>query len=145
MIAFTSLIESSIGIMASSFPSLRRFYRRLLKKDVGDDGGLTPNTDDIITFGASGPSKDGMGRGPRSSRNKFHNPTDMGISLTTVQGRSHKDKWERLNDGDSDKSNLLRMESVKGIRAQYTYTVEIEEDTDGSTGTRSDSRAPKRS
>lgn len=122
--------------MASSFPSLRRFYRRLQNKEVGGEGGLTPNTDDIITFGAGGgSSKEGLGKGSRSARSGFRNPTDHGISLTTVQGRSHKDKWERLHDGDSDKSDLLRMESVKGIRAQYTYTVEIEEDTDGSTGT----------
>lgn len=128
--------------MASSFPSLRRFYRRLQNKEVGGDGGLTPNTDDIITFGAGGSSKDGLGRGSRSARNGFRNPTDVGISLATVQGRSHKDNWERLHDGDSDKSDLLRLGSVKGIRAQYTYTVEIEEDTDGSA--RAESRGSKR-
>lgn len=119
MIVFCSLIESSIGIMASSLPSLRRVVRRIKHADAsGDSAEYRANTDDIITFGAGGSSKEGRG-----ARGGFCNPTDAGISLTTVQGRSYKDNWTRLHDSDSDRG--------QGIKAQYTYAVEVEEDSDG--------------
>ncbi|KAG9253243.1 cytochrome P450 [Emericellopsis atlantica] len=146
MIVFCSIIESSIGIIASSFPSVRRFVRRLRNNGTDPtENNYQPNTDDIITFGGGGGGSGGasskqQGRGSKTTRSAFHNPTDVGISLTTVKGRTHGEKWERLNDGDSDKRDLLRKESVKGIRAQYTYTVEVEEDTDGSMDARSKPR-----
>lgn len=118
MIVFCSLIESSVGIMASSFPSIRRFARRITHPDANSaPRDYIGNTDDIITFGAgAGRSAEALGR------SSFRNPTDAGISLTTVQGRSHKDNWTRLHDSDSDRG--------QGIKAQYTYTVEVEEDSD---------------
>ena len=145
MIVFCSIIESSIGIIASSFPSVRRFVRRLRNNGTDPtENNYQPNTDDIITFGggggSGGASSKHQGRGSKTSRSAFHNPTDKGISLTTVKGRTHGESWERLNDGDSDKRDLLRRESVKGIRALYTYTVEVEEDTDGSVDARSKPR-----
>jgi hypothetical protein len=57
----------------------------------------------------------------------FRNPTDTGLSFATVHA---KGDWERLQDGDSDKGNLLEdnAESKRGIRADYTYSVELSQD-----------------
>lgn len=74
----------------------------------------------LVTFGSVPIS----GRTGVRSRTMFRNPTDTGLSFTTVHAKGGD--WERLQDGDSDKGNLLP-ENGDGnrIRADYTYSVEL--------------------
>jgi hypothetical protein len=54
----------------------------------------------------------------------FRNPTDTGLSFATVHAKGGD--WERLQDGDSDKGNLLdQTNDGTRIRADYTYSVEL--------------------
>ena len=105
---------------------------RLANKEVSENNSAkTPNNStpkSLITIGGSG----GSGFSPRGRRNVFSNPTDLGVSLTTVQakGGSARD-WERLHDEEDEiplspcKDGVGSNQSG-GIRADYTYTVELE-------------------
>ncbi|CRK24752.1 hypothetical protein BN1723_013378 [Verticillium longisporum] len=118
-----SNIETGIGCVASSIPSLRRLImrRRGLEDSTQHSGRATAGDVSLFTFGNSKKT-------PGASRDRFRNPTDVGFSLTTVQGLGD-DNWERLQDGDSDKGDLLSAdrEGAKGIRAHYTYAVEYDQ------------------
>jgi hypothetical protein len=52
----------------------------------------------------------------------FTNPTDRGITSTHINRGDNN--WERLSDEDSDKGILVNGQN--GIRADYTYSVELE-------------------
>ncbi|TDZ16400.1 Satratoxin biosynthesis SC1 cluster protein 4 [Colletotrichum orbiculare MAFF 240422] len=113
-----SNVETGIGCIASSVPSLRRFIAR------------TRGTTDNSTPSKSNNTKTGLftfGSKPidARSRDRFRNPTDVGFSLATVHGRGDE-SWERLQDGDSDRGDLLASDHKGGIHAQYTYQVDIE-------------------
>lgn len=99
-----SNIETGIGCITSSIPSLRKLIR---------GGGGSTND-------ATGVSN----KAGESTRDRFRNPTDGGFSLTTVKGRPDDNKWERLRDGDDENKLLASHSSKGGIRAEYTYVVE---------------------
>jgi len=127
IITLCSHIELGVGILASSFPSIRRLF--LATRNGGSYGtgpsevSAKANTDDLVTFGGTNKSRSKNRRGPSVSHERFRNPTDLGISLTTVQGRQNSE-WTRLQDGDSDKEIILPKD--KGIRAEYTFSVEVD-------------------
>jgi hypothetical protein len=149
-IVLFSLIETGVGCMAASFPSLRRFYHR--QKGINTQASaLSGVNDDIITFGGSGGggkksrltwrrrngetggSNGGKEVDSQSRTRSFRNPTDLGISLTTVQGSARRgdQEWERLEDGDSshsDERELVKKNKASegGIRKHSTYEVDVQ-------------------
>ncbi|UPX11605.1 uncharacterized protein EKO05_0002202 [Ascochyta rabiei] len=114
-----SNIETGIGCIASSVPSLRHFFRR------NDDGSSGPSNKrsgtgtQLITVGGSNQQ--------RKLRDSFRNPTDIGFSLSTVHHGRAEDNWERL-DGDSDKSDAPT--DPKRIYAERSYAVDVESDSE---------------
>lgn len=108
-------------------PTIRLLFIRT--KTAESSGAKTPDplqgSNSLVTFGSTP-----INRGPGSkSRGMFRNPTDTGLSFATVHAKQKGGDWERLQDGDSDKGNLLE-ENVspngnRGIRADYTYSVEL--------------------
>jgi hypothetical protein len=151
-IVLFSLIETGVGCMAASFPSLRRFYNR--RRGIATQASASSGAnDDIITFGGGGDSSNKRSRPTWRRRTghetvdegddtldnqgrtrSFRNPTDLGISLATVQGRSmtrDKGDWERLEDGDSshsdDRELVKRGKPRDGaICKQSTYAVDVQ-------------------
>ncbi|KAH6638159.1 hypothetical protein C7974DRAFT_432869 [Boeremia exigua] len=119
-----SNIETGIGCIASSVPSLRHFFRR------GNDGSSGPSNNkrsgtgtQLVTVGGS--------RQQKRLRDSFRNPTDIGFSLSTVHHGRADDQWERL-DGDSDKSDAPI--DPKRIYAERSYAVDIESDSEARKG-----------
>lgn len=127
IVTLCSHIELGVGTLASSFPSIRRLF--LATRNGGSYGSgpgdvsAKSNPDGLVTFGGSNKARSRNRRGPSVSHERFRNPTDLGISLTTVQGRQNSE-WTRLQDGDSDKETILPRD--KGIRAEYTFSVEVD-------------------
>jgi hypothetical protein len=120
-VAYTVLcsnIETGIGCIASSVPSLRHFFRR------NGDGSSDPSNKrsgtgtELVTVGGS--------RQQRRLRESFRTPTNIGFSLSTVHHGRADDNWERL-DGDSDKSGAPI--DVKRVYAERSYAVDIESDS----------------
>jgi hypothetical protein len=144
-----SNIETAIGCVATSIPTIRLFFMRS-SQTPNNSGAKTPTplngSKSLVTFGStpvlnnynssSGNNKKGAGS---KSRGMFRNPTDTGLSFATVHA---KGDWERLQDGDSDKGNLLD-ENVgprapapeRAIRADYTYSVELSKSPKHKAGT----------
>ncbi|KAM0809277.1 hypothetical protein AB5N19_09620 [Seiridium cardinale] len=127
-IVLFSNIETAIGCVATSIPTIRLFVAR--NKTPNPSGANTPTplngSKSLVTFGSMpiGNNNNNDKETRAKSRNMFRNPTDTGLTFTTVHA---KGDWERLQDGDSDKGDL-REEDVgpkKGIRADYTYSVEL--------------------
>ncbi|XXG98626.1 hypothetical protein Hte_004951 [Hypoxylon texense] len=120
-IALLSNMEIGIGCIASSVPTLRRLFVR--KGDSSQTSSRKPwdrrGPKSLITFGSLPNHERGSG-----SRSKFRNPTDTGFSLTTVHAQGD---WERLQDGDSGKDlpTETSAHGNSGIRADYTYAVEL--------------------
>ncbi|OHF00977.1 hypothetical protein CORC01_03805 [Colletotrichum orchidophilum] len=112
-----SNIETGIGCIASSVPSLRRFIARTRGTSEKTNPSGSGTKSGLFTIGSK-PLE------PRS-RDRYRNPTDVAFSLTAVHGRGDE-SWERLQDGDSDKGDLLPSDQKGGIHAQYTYQVDIE-------------------
>lgn len=112
-----SNIETGIGCIASSVPSLRRLIARSRGTTESTNPSGSGTKTGLFTIGSK-PLE------PRS-RDRFRNPTDVGFSLSTVHGRNDE-TWERLQDGDSDKGDLLPSDQKGGIHAQYSYQVDIE-------------------
>lgn len=109
-----SNIETGIGCIASSVPSLRHFFRGANDGSSGPSNKRSGTGTRLVTVGGS--------RQQRKLRDSFRNPTDLGFSLSTVHhGRG--DDWERL-DGDSDKSDAPI--DPKRIYAERSYAVDIE-------------------
>jgi hypothetical protein len=92
-----SNIETGIGCICSSLPSLRHFFRR------------------------DASSNDSKGLGSRPGLN-----TNKTISQQRVRkmGRSEED-WEELQDGDSDRSVAL-LHTKTGIQKEQTFALDIE-------------------
>lgn len=111
-IVLWSNIESAIGLIACSIPSLRALLMQTIKKPST----LEPTS--LVTIGG--------GREGAGSRSKgFRNPTDQGISFVSVHASANRD-WTRLQDGDSDSAGEeSQVRGIGGIRAEYTYNVEI--------------------
>lgn len=65
----------------------------------------------MVTFGHVPVRPKGVGK-------RFLNPTDQGMSFASVHAGGD---WARLQDRDSDTSR----EEINGIRAEYTYEVEM--------------------
>ncbi|ATZ47520.1 hypothetical protein BCIN_02g07920 [Botrytis cinerea B05.10] len=114
-IVLLSNIETAIGCVASSIPTVGRFFMRnsAVKKSTSDADGPK----DLVTFGSA----------PISARNNtkgrtFRNPTDTGTTFATVHAHGDGD-WSRLHDGDSDHNPDL--DNQNGIRTDYTYQVEL--------------------
>lgn len=113
------------------------------KENPGNDcEGTTPpkgNTSKtLVTIGGGGSAFNSRAR---LARGVFSNPTDRGVSLATVQAKGGSDgDWEQLNDGEEDELPLSPSQAgkkggprpFKGIRADYTYSVELEPVRDGS-------------
>lgn len=137
-----SNIESGIGCVATSLPSIRKLYKRSLKTGTTEDNtnDETPKDKSLVTFG--GGSGSGFSSRARKARGSFKNPTDRGVSLATVQAKGGGDgDWERLQDDNSDEIPLSPFregreggdgrqgkssKQLGGIRADYTYSVELE-------------------
>ncbi|KAK8061690.1 hypothetical protein PG994_008056 [Apiospora phragmitis] len=117
-IVLWSNVESAIGLVAGSLPSLRRLIMAKVKKPSSQEGASNGYSDNahkpvgLVTFGGTGA---GVGR---SKKGTFRNPTDLGHTVATVHAQGDGD-WRRLRDSSSDK------ESLRGIRADYTYEVEL--------------------
>ena len=112
-----SNIETGIGCVASSIPSLRHFLQGPNDGSSGPSGKRSGAGTKLVTVGGGG------SRQPRRLRDSFRNPTDLGFSLSSVaHGRG--DDWERL-DGDSDKSDAPVIDP-KRIYAERSYAVDIE-------------------
>ncbi|KAH8661972.1 hypothetical protein BX600DRAFT_437403 [Xylariales sp. PMI_506] len=111
-IVLWSNVETAIGLVAGSLPSLRRLIMSKVKKNSSENS-TNQKPMGLVTFGGSLPNTD------RRSRNRtFKNNTDLGVTVATVHAHGDGD-WKRLHD-DSDQS-----ESMTGIRAEYTYEVEM--------------------
>lgn len=116
-IVLCSHVETAIGCVASSIPTLRRMFNRSQEKDITGPSSAQ-GSKSLITFG----SKPIRRLGSRA-RDAFHNPTDTGSSVAAVHSQG---RWESLEDGNSDKEDVLNEEShPRGIRAEYTYSVEL--------------------
>ncbi|ROW14223.1 hypothetical protein VPNG_04225 [Cytospora leucostoma] len=135
-IVLFSNIESGIGCVATSLPAIRKLYMRLAKKEGTEDKDTsdTPKSNGsksktLVTIGGGG--------SPFASRGRLARGVNRGVSLTTVQARGAGDgdgdgDWEQLQDGDSDEIPLSPSKDgkgsrpLRGIRAEYTYSVELE-------------------
>lgn len=93
-----------MGLIASSVPPIRKLFKG---KPAESSGGATPDHKSLVTFGSA----------PVRPDKRFRNPTDQGMSFSSV----HAGDWTRLQDRDSDASR----EDIAGIRAEYTYEVEM--------------------
>ncbi|POS71963.1 hypothetical protein DHEL01_v209642 [Diaporthe helianthi] len=109
-IVLLSNCESAIGLIASSIPSINKFIYRKTTLAHKPPQGIKPDRKSLVTFG-SAPVR------PKGSGKRFMNPTDQGTSFASVHARD----WARLQDQESDTSR----DEVGGIRAEYTYQVEL--------------------
>ncbi|ORY55632.1 uncharacterized protein BCR38DRAFT_403057 [Pseudomassariella vexata] len=124
-ITLWSNVETAIGLVAGSLPSLRRFILTAVKKPSTDSENNKSNDTplDLVTFGGSTPVASGGPSGGRKSRNRsFKNPTDLGTSVATVHAHGDGD-WRRLRDEASSYDESKS--SQGGIRMDYTYEVEL--------------------
>lgn len=109
-IVLLSNVESAIGLIASSIPSINKFIYRKTTLAHNPPPSIKPGRKSLVTFG-SAPVR------PKGSSKRFLNPTDQGTSFASV----HTGDWARLHDRDSDTSR----DEVAGIRAEYSYQVEL--------------------
>ncbi|KAK6072572.1 integral membrane protein [Seiridium cupressi] len=117
-IVLLSSVETGIGCIAASLPSTRAFYLRVRGLDSSKPAS-TPNAKSLVTIGG------GIVDGNRSVPNRkvFTKSTDRSTTTACVVGGAGD--WERLHDDDSDKGILLNGKN-RGIRADYSYAVELE-------------------
>ncbi|KAJ8111310.1 hypothetical protein OPT61_g6065 [Boeremia exigua] len=118
-----SNIETGIGCIASSVPSLRSLFRRSGEGSSGPSNKRSGTGTQLVTVGGS--------RQQRRLRDSFRNPTDVGFSMSTVHYGRADDNWERL-DGDSDKSDAPI--DPKKIYAERSYAVDIESESEARKG-----------
>ncbi|KAF7876456.1 hypothetical protein EAF04_001547 [Stromatinia cepivora] len=114
-IVLLSNVETAIGCVASSIPTVGRFIIRNRAKKTSASRSQGPK--DIVTYGSAPIS----GRHNAKGR-VFRNPTDTGTTFTTVHAHGDGD-WSRLHDADSDHNPNLDAEH--GIRADDTYQIEL--------------------
>ncbi|KAK7744072.1 hypothetical protein SLS53_003590 [Cytospora paraplurivora] len=105
-----SNIESAVGMIASSVPPIRKLWKRGTPETTP-----IPNPKSLVTFGSTPIRAKPAGK-------KFRNPTDQGISFTSVHAGGD---WTRIQELDSDTSVSRDREEITGIRAEYTYEVEM--------------------
>lgn len=117
-----SNIETFIGLVAGSLPSLRRLIVSRQQELSGSSKSRCAN----VPRESSHAGLVNFSNRPTSARHglaRFNNPTDQGVSVATVQGGR---EWNQLEDGECEKIDL---EQGHTIRADYTFSVEtIESD-----------------
>lgn len=114
-----SNIETGIGCVASSVPSLRHIFRSDASESVSG-----PSKKQRSGGGSKAFFTIGSEPRERSRRSSFRNPTDIGFSLSTVTN-GKKESWERLHDGDSYRSDAA-LNPNGGIHKAQEYTVDSE-------------------
>jgi len=93
----------------------------------GGPGGRPAGNTDLVTFGSVPVA--------RSRGRSYKSPTETGTSTTTIFAQGEGD-WRRLRDSSSATRVETELDSdlaTKGIRADYSYQVEL---TDRSPGMR---------
>ncbi|PSR79899.1 hypothetical protein BD289DRAFT_374923 [Coniella lustricola] len=119
-IVLLSCLETGIGCIAASLPSVRSFCIRVSGLDTQNSSrDSTPRVKSLITIGGGG----GGGNSARAHHRVFSNPTDRGTTTTHIDGGTGD--WERLSDQEHDKGAANKQDQ-REIRADYTYTVELE-------------------
>lgn len=121
-IVLLSCLETGIGCIAASLPSMRRFYiqaRGLHTESSAFDS--SPRAKSLITIGGGG-GGGGGGNAGRGSNRVFSNPTDRGTTTTFINGGAGD--WERLYDEDTKRGSENRQKGE--IRAECTFTVELD-------------------
>ncbi|KAJ4344379.1 uncharacterized protein N0V89_012119 [Didymosphaeria variabile] len=129
-IVLWSNIETAIGLIAGSLPSLRLLIVRNIKTSKnGNSSGpsLKQNARDrsLVTIGGGGAPL--SNNGGKRGRGTFKNPTDTGVSVSHVYAHGEGD-WERLSDSSSQtRLKHAASETKGGIRADFSYEVELSE------------------
>ncbi|KAF1941458.1 cytochrome P450 [Clathrospora elynae] len=108
-IMLCSNVETGIGCIASSVPSLRHFFR-------SDSSESSSGPSQKKTSGSNSNNRFTVGSVPRLAS------TNQGFSLATVHHGRAED-WERLNDGASDHSDTPI--DPRSIHYKQTYAVDI--------------------
>ena len=112
-----SNIETGIGCIASSIPSIRHFLRHNHEgSSSGHNIKRSGGKNEFFTVGTDPRYKGG--------REANRNHTDIGISLYTIQGRAD-DNWQRLQDGDSNHSGGPAA-GTKGIYADLAHSADVD-------------------
>lgn len=127
-IVLWSNVETAIGLIAGSIPSLRLLIVRNIQpskygNSSGPNSGQKSRDRGLVTIGGSAPMSN---NGTRKGRS-FKNPTDTGVSVTNVYAHGEGD-WERLSDSSSQrqlKDTMIEERNIGGIRADYTFEVEL--------------------
>lgn len=120
-IVLLSNVESAIGCITSSVPALRKLKRSMkpqrgsLPTPLGGGGGANPEHKSLVTFGSL-PARNAP------SAMRFRNPTDQGVNFSSVH--TSRD-WTRLGDADSESTAHYDEPELGGIRAEYSYQVEL--------------------
>ncbi|QDS69319.1 hypothetical protein FKW77_003268 [Venturia effusa] len=107
-IVLYSNVESAIGLIASSIPSMRRLFVSV--KPASRLNG------ELVTFGSE----------PRRTK-VFTNPTDQGVSFATVRSSGRGEAWTMIDDAsECDKSNCPgRFENrLREVRMDRSYDVQ---------------------
>jgi hypothetical protein len=122
-IVLWSNVETTIGLVLGSLPALRRVFRYHAEKQASTGKGSSLNARKDSSFGLTT-----FGGTPSTNRrpaNKsFRNPSDVGVSITTIHTRGDGGDWKRLQD------ETFENDKLPGIRAEYTYNVELSRDPD---------------
>ena len=111
-----SNIETAIGLVAGSLPTLRRVVKRA--RATSKPSSSNPNS---IPFGTPGPSRS------KNKNRDFKNPTDLGVSIATVHTVRGDGDWRKLQDEGFETFGAGE-QGHGGIRTDYTYEVELTRD-----------------
>ncbi|KAE9990904.1 hypothetical protein EG327_000785 [Venturia inaequalis] len=88
-IVLYSNVESAIGLIASSLPTLRKLFLR----STGSTKSTPRSVSELVTIGSE----------PRRKRNSgFTNPTDQGISFATVRSGGRGEAWTMIEDVEGE-------------------------------------------
>ena len=129
-IVLWSNIETAIGLIAGSLPSLRFLVVRNIKSSrngnsTGPSYGQKSRDRNLVTIGGGGPASHGGGK----RHGSFKNPNDTNVTVSNVYGYGEGD-WERLSDTSSQaKLKNATSEEINhgGIRADFSVQVELSE------------------
>ncbi|KAH7033715.1 uncharacterized protein B0I36DRAFT_362353 [Microdochium trichocladiopsis] len=134
-IVLWSNIETAIGLIAGSLPSLRLLINRARKgtqsNDISGSNRRPGDNSDLVTFGSTPVAKGAS----RVRGRSYKSPTETGVSTTTIFAQGEGD-WRRLRDSSSGTrvDSDLETDMAKGIRADYSYQVELSERPSGVRG-----------
>ncbi|TID27089.1 hypothetical protein E2P81_ATG01539 [Venturia nashicola] len=96
-IVLYSNVESAIGLIASSIPTLRKLFIRTTASKASSR---------VVAELAVFPSE------PRRNKSSgFTNPTDQGISFATVRSSGNREAWTMIDDVESDSMTRMGKES----------------------------------